>query len=395
MSPYHYVLVVLSITLSTTFKGDMYLTEALNGGFSIELIHRDSPKSPFYNSSEIQIERTTNAIHCSFERSNTSWQLLTRVVALFWVQCQPCKKCYNQTNLIFDPSKSKTYKASNCCSQACKLIKESGCKKTSLCLKCQYKKTYEDESFSYGDVAQETFSFDTNVKNSPTRFEKIIFGCGIVGLGNGVTSLTSQLGSITDNKFSYCLSQEPNIPSLLNFGEKVAVSSIGTISTPLEYVPSSSHYHLSLNGMTVAGKRLNFFNPVIGNAGNIILDLGTTLTFLPTYFYTKLESLVATQINLRPFPFKELLPKGQKLCYKSPPSAFKAPPITVHFAGANIVLNTLNTFGLYDGLMCFTFNLDDKVSIFGSIAQTNFPVGIDRQKKVVFFKPTDCTKLQS
>ncbi|KAF1889682.1 hypothetical protein Lal_00025010 [Lupinus albus] len=294
MSPYHYVLVVLSITLSTTFKGDMYLTEALNGGFSIELIHRDSPKSPFYNSSEIQIERTTNAIHCSFER---------------------------------------------------------------------VKHFYPED--------------------------------GIVGLGNGVTSLTSQLGSITDNKFSYCLSQEPNIPSLLNFGEKVAVSSIGTISTPLEYVPSSSHYHLSLNGMTVAGKRLNFFNPVIGNAGNIILDLGTTLTFLPTYFYTKLESLVATQINLRPFPFKELLPKGQKLCYKSPPSAFKAPPITVHFAGANIVLNTLNTFGLYDGLMCFTFNLDDKVSIFGSIAQTNFPVGIDRQKKVVFFKPTDCTKLQS
>ncbi|KAE9594007.1 hypothetical protein Lalb_Chr18g0049071 [Lupinus albus] len=57
LSAYHYILVAISITLSTVFNGDMYLTDALNGGFSVELIHRDYPKSPFYNSSETQIER--------------------------------------------------------------------------------------------------------------------------------------------------------------------------------------------------------------------------------------------------------------------------------------------------------------------------------------------------
>ncbi|KAE9594006.1 putative nepenthesin [Lupinus albus] len=29
---------------------------------------------------------------------------------LIWMQCQPCKKCYKQTEPVFDPSKSKTYK---------------------------------------------------------------------------------------------------------------------------------------------------------------------------------------------------------------------------------------------------------------------------------------------
>ncbi|KAE9593625.1 hypothetical protein Lalb_Chr18g0045041 [Lupinus albus] len=74
VSPYHYALVVLWITLSTTFNGDMYLTEALNEGFSVELIHRDSPKSPFYNSSETPFERMANAIHRSFERVKQFYQ---------------------------------------------------------------------------------------------------------------------------------------------------------------------------------------------------------------------------------------------------------------------------------------------------------------------------------
>ncbi|KAE9593624.1 putative nepenthesin [Lupinus albus] len=325
---------------------------------------------------------------------------------LVWVQCKPCKKCYQQTDPIFDPSKSETYKAANCFSQACKIIKENSCKKTSLSLKCQYNETYMDGSVSYGDVGQETFTFDTNVKNSRFGLNNIIFGCsreykgnfepksaGIVGLGNGVASLTSQLGTVIHNKFSYRLSHEPNISSLLYSGTNDTVSTLGTVSTPLKSRNSLSPYYLSLYGMTVAGKRLNFVNP-FGSAGNIILDTSTTLTLIPTYFYNKLESLVAAQINLRPFPIKTSLNKGVKFCYQTTPSTFKAPQIIVHFAGADIALNQYNTFVLIDGLMCFTFNVDDRVPVFVNIAQANFLVGIDRQKKVVSFKPTDCSKLQ-
>ncbi|KAF1891799.1 hypothetical protein Lal_00031608 [Lupinus albus] len=226
-----------------------------------------------------------------------------------------------------------------------------------------------------------TLTFGTGVKSSLVGFDKIIFGCGhdnnqgflspksvgIIGLGNGATSLTSQLGYVIGNKFSYCLALESNIPSLLNFGEKVVVSGSEIVSTPIVSGHSSTPYYINLKGMTVA-----------------------------VNLYTKLESLVAAQINLERVTDKNLLPSTIKLCYKFSPSTFKAPPITVHFAGADIVLNKQNTFIKFgDSLTCFTFNIANNVYIYGSVAQLNFHVGIDKQKKVVSFKPTHCIKLQS
>ncbi|CAL0302246.1 unnamed protein product [Lupinus luteus] len=439
MSAYHYVLVVLSITLSTIFNGDIYLIEALNGGFSVELIHRDSPKSPLYNFSETQFERMTKAINHSLNRvehfyppeycvnyralqaplthrygsyfmklsiGTPSFDVMASLDTgsnLIWLQCQPCKKCYSQTNPIFDPSKSKTYEVASCSSNACKLIKDSNCKKISLKSQCQYKILYEDNKVSSGDVGYETFTFGINVKNSPARIDKIIFGCGhdnhgffnpisagIIGLGNGGVSLTSQLGAAINNKFSYCLALEHNIPSFLNFGEMVFGP--GTVSTPLVSGSSSVFDYVNLKGMTVAGKRLDFLT-LFGNTGKIILDTGSTFTFLPTNFYKKVESLVAAQIKLQPVTDKKL-PEGLKLCYKSSVSELKAPPITVHFDGADIVLNQYNTFSSFDNsLLCFTFNIDDKISVFGNSAQFDFLVGIDRQKKIVSFKATQCGKL--
>ncbi|CAL0321230.1 unnamed protein product [Lupinus luteus] len=198
---------------------------------------------------------------------------------------------------------------------------------------------YADESISSGDVAQETFTFDMNIKNTPAEIKNIVFGCGrdnqcvfdpkiigIVGLGNSPTSLASQLGV---ENFSYCLPGKLNFPSLLNFGEKAVISGPGTVSTPL--LPNSSHnyYYLNLKGISVAGKRIDIFNQD-GNAGSgMVLD-------------------------------------------------------------NDIVLNQDNKFGLVDDLMCFMFDIDDKIGVFGNTVQINFLIGIDRQKKVVSFKPTTC-----
>ncbi|CAL0310401.1 unnamed protein product [Lupinus luteus] len=291
---------------------------------------------------------------------------------LIWVQCQPCKNCYKQIDPIFMPSKSKTYKAASCSSRACKLIKQSNCKKNAISLTCQYKIKYMDESGSSGDVSEETFTFGTKIKNTPTEIKNIVFGCGhdnqgdfhrkitgVVGLGNGPASLTSQLGV---EKFSYCLPEKINFPTLLNFGEKAVVSGPGTVSTPLLLSNSDDYYGLNLQGISVAGKRINIFDDD-GNAGSVIL--------------------------------LDTAPMGKKLCYKSSPSGLRSPPITVHLAGADIVLNKHNTFGLVDDLMCFKFDIDDNISVLGNTLQINFLIGIDKQKKVVSFKPTTCSMLQS
>ena len=39
-------------------------------GFTADLIHRDSPKSPFYNPAETPSQRMRNAIHRSFNRAS-------------------------------------------------------------------------------------------------------------------------------------------------------------------------------------------------------------------------------------------------------------------------------------------------------------------------------------
>ncbi|CAL0302241.1 unnamed protein product [Lupinus luteus] len=276
---------------------------------------------------------------------------------VIWLQCQPCEKCYKHIDPVFDPSKSKTYKNAPCSSQACKLIKNNSCKNGPEESRCQYKVSYDDGSISIGDVAFETLTLGTNATNF--HVDNIIFGCGhnnngifqpkstgIVGLGNGPSSLTSQLGAAIDNKFSYCLTPESNIPSLLNFGEKAVVFGPGTVSTPLASGRSPTYYYLTLKGMTVAGKRLDFETKVdpIGNTGNIIIDSGTTLSFLSADFYNRLESLVAAQIKSERVTDPKILRPPIKLCYKSSTSTLKAPPITVHFDGADIVLNQLNTF---------------------------------------------------
>ncbi|CAL0302242.1 unnamed protein product [Lupinus luteus] len=422
MSPYQYVFVLLLFTLSSVFNDNMYLTEALNGGFSVELIHRDSPKSPFYNSSETQIERMTNAIHRSFERvkhfypedvasdkkiqppiTSINGEYVMKfsigtpkhdVLAiadlgsdLIWIQCQPCQNCYRQIDPIFDPSKSKTYKDVSCASSACNLVKRSDCKKFAFSFKCKYEENYMDGSGSSGDVAQETFTFDTNIKNAPAEINNIVFGCshdtkgrfdpkatGMLGLGSGPASLLSQLGV---EKFSYCFSEDHNSPSLFNFGEKAVVSGPGTVSTPLEIDKSSPNYFLILKSISVAGKRIDFPQND-GKAGSRMkLDTGSTFTFIPLNVYTKLASLVAARISLNRVSEKIAFRIGHRLCYKYSPSTFTAPPITIHFDGADVVLDQYNTFGLI-----------------GNMAQANFLIGIDMKKKVVSFKRTICSSLK-
>lgn len=124
--------------------------------------------------------------------------------------------------------------------------------------------------------------------------------------------------------------------------------------------------------------------------GNIIIDSGTTLTLLPVEFYSKLESEVARHISLRRVEDPQ---KTLSLCYSTNSLTIKAPIITVHFRGADVNLNPLNTFvKVSPDTSCFAFSPNPSGSIFGNLAQMNFLVGYDIRKGLVSFTPTDCTK---
>ncbi|CAN4110492.1 unnamed protein product [Withania somnifera] len=403
-------------------------TKAINNGFSIDLIHRDSPNSPFYDPSLSFTERMRNSFHRSFNRSSSFHSQSSVVVAsnngeylmkfslgtppvctlgvadtgsdLTWTQCLPCKKCFKQQTLLFNPKKSSTYKPLPCGSEMCYAGFSTSCNSTKNT--CGYQVRYGDDSYSTGDLAMETLQFGSHLK-------RIVIGCGhynagtfsgdkesgIVGLGGGKFSLISQMGSSIGGKFSYCLASynqhNTSVPkSKIHFGRNAIILGNKVVTTPLIQKFPPTYYYLTLKGVSVGKKRLDFRKVSFSfEQGNIILDSGTVLTLFSPEIYVKLEAMVKGQIKLPTIAD----PTGQlSLCYKSL-SIEKIPIITMHFSGGDVSLGPLNTFvETSESSMCFAFAASYGVQIYGNIAQTNFLVGYDLKRKRVSFKAADCSK---
>ncbi|KAM3685450.1 hypothetical protein ACJW31_11G118500 [Castanea mollissima] len=443
-SPHHSLLSLAAsaTTFSIILLCCFTLIEALNGGFSVDLIHRDSPDSPFYNASETHSQRVAKALRRSINRvnhfkpsssvspnlaqtdiiSNSGEYLMKYSVGtppvailgvadtgsdLIWLQCKPCTECYKQAAPIFDPEMSTTYKSISCTSSQCESLRKTSCSNDGT--SCQYSVSYGDKSFSNGDLAVDTFTLGSTTSDRPVSLPETIIGCGhdnnghfdakgsgIVGLGGGTVSLVSQLSSSISGKFSYCLvplTSRDEKSSKLKFGSEAVVSGPGTVSTPL--IPNSpdTFYFLTLEAMSVGSKRLELSGSSGsgGLEGNIIIDSGTTVTTLPTEFYSEFESAVAEEIDLErgddPSQFLSL-------CYKPTSDSIEIPSITAHFTGADVKLNPDTTFiQINEELLCLAFRANQEITIFGNLAQSNLLVGYDLVKKTVSFKPTDCTKL--
>ncbi|KAI4332304.1 hypothetical protein L6164_017226 [Bauhinia variegata] len=417
--------------------------EALNRSFTVELIHHDSPKSPFFNPTEPSSLRVGNALRRAIKRANhfnlaaakypsavesdvtvNEGEYLMRYSVgtppfqvlgiadtgsdLVWLQCSPCTKCYNQIDPLFDPSKSKTYANVPCDSPQCQNLEESSCSSNDQNPTCQYSINYGDHSFSHGNLALETLTLESTSGN-PISFPRTVIGCGhsndgtfndkgsgIVGLGSGSVSLVSQLGSSIGGKFSYCLVPiftNSNISSKLSFGDNAIVSGPGTVSTPIVPRDTDTFYYLTLEAISVGENRIEFGGLSNEGAakGNIVIDSGTTVTILPDEFYSRLESAVGNLVQLeRVEDPQEFL----SLCYRAKLEEMEIPIITAHFMGADIKLTAVNSFiEVTEEVTCFAFRSIQNGAVFGNLAQVNFHVGYDLEKKTVSFKPEDCTKL--
>jgi hypothetical protein len=185
--------------------------------------------------------------------------------------------------------------------------------------------------------------------------------------------------------------------------ERVVVSGFRVVSTPLlTGDPKLSFYFLRLEAMSVGRKRFQYYSnsttsPLATTSssklgkGNIIIDSGTTLTYLQKDFYNKLESAMSEGIKLERVNDTE---HNLSLCYKTSLD-IKAPIITAHFAGgANVKLKASNTFiRLSKNVVCFAFKPAElDIAIFGNMAQRNFLIGYNLKKERLSLKPTDCTK---
>ncbi|XP_028803835.1 aspartic proteinase CDR1-like [Neltuma alba] len=414
-------------------------TDKLPKGFSIDLIHRDSPLSPLYNSSMTHWERvqsaalrsvgrvnrfrqssSNNAAEISEQLTQTDiipddgsylmkifigsppverWSVADTGSDLIWVQCSPCPQCYHQDVSLFDPTKSSTYKSESCGSRNCALLpqRQHKCGKSNQCL---YLYLYGDQSKTVGDLATDSIGFGTSDGQS-VSFPKSVFGCGhnnlgkfnrrmagLVGLGNGPLSLISQLGNQIGRQFSYCLPPfNAKAATKLRFGEEAKISANGVVSTPMITNPNNpTFYFLNLEGITVGQQTVQ----IDERDRNIIIDSGTTLTLLRSSIYEQVETLVKKAIGADQWIVKN---PQLNLCYTNFNSIKNVPNFEVHFKGANISLKSQHLFLLVSNdVVCLAMSPTDGDSIYGNIAQIDFDVEYDLDQRKVSFAPADCTK---
>ncbi|URD96680.1 Eukaryotic aspartyl protease [Musa troglodytarum] len=406
-------------------------------GFRVDLIHRDSPRSPLYDPSTTAFDRVRAAARRSALRPSRvaraglaasgdtpieapvlpdSAEYLMEVELgtpkfkvigivdtgsdLIWANCKPCTACYEQTPPLFDPKDSSTYRDLACDSRPCQELPVSGCSKNST---CRYEYTYGDRSQVLGNLASETFTFTTTGSDT-IAIPKINFGCshqssgtfsnstgGLVGLGAGQLSLVSQLGSSIDSKFSYCLVplSQTSATSKIVFGDGSGPSGSDVLTTPLDI--QESFYYLTLNGISVGNTNISATSPAASGSPNIIIDSGTTLNILSPDVVDQLAKAVKDLVDV-PIANGPDLSSFVECFDVSGSRDYKFPDITYNFEGAPLKLAPSNTFiEVAQDVVCLAVSSSPDVQIFGNVAQQNLHVEYDLGANQLSFAHVDCT----
>ncbi|WOL20042.1 hypothetical protein Cni_G28844 [Canna indica] len=313
---------------------------------------------------------------------------------LVWTQCEPCVLCYDQRTPIFDPSKSSTFAKIPCAGELCEALERRSCNASS----CHYTYNYADLSYTEGELAAESLAIGS------TTVASIAFGCGssnngvgfseaagFVGLGRGKLSLISQLGILT---FSFCFTSfgSPKKGSLLlgslpPSANPNSSSPPSTVSTPIllnSFRPS--FYYISLKGITVGTTRLDIPSSAFAirndGSGGMIIDSGTSITFLEYAAYAKVEEAFSSQIKNLSSTDESVF--DLDLCYELPtadaaPETLGLPRLVLHLEGGDVELSPASLFGV-DGetrSMCLMMAASNGLSVFGNFQQQSTVVMYD------------------
>ncbi|CAL0310259.1 unnamed protein product [Lupinus luteus] len=376
-----------------------------NNGLSIDLIHRNSPLSPYYNPSMNQSNYIINAAFRSISRmrrfnftppQNKAAQTLAmenrgdylmqifvgippkKVIAiadtgsdLIWFQCSPCNDCYFQNFPFFDPLKSYTHHLIPCYRITCKYLFIHSCGNAAECV---YGAEYDDNSSSRGILGTDTVSFNNTQFGRIVNYPNIVLGCGyhntgnfkptgegVIGLGGGPLSLISQIGhQFGKAKFSYCLlPYNSKRTSQIKFGVDTQTNRRNLVTTPLVEKFPSTYYYLSLERISIDGK--NLMPRANETVGNIVIDSGATLTTLQSNLFYKLKTAIIESIGKGHVP-ERYPPEPFELCYKR-----------IENSMCLMMLST--TMGH---------------SVLGNYQQVYFNVEYDLDKKTVSFAHSNC-----
>ncbi|KAG8077749.1 hypothetical protein GUJ93_ZPchr0007g4679 [Zizania palustris] len=331
---------------------------------------------------------------------------------LVWLQCRPCRRCYNQQGRLYDPRGSSTYRRIRCSSPQCRLLRYPGCDGSNG--GCRYRIAYGDGSSSTGDLATDRLLFSND-----TYIDNVTLGCGrdneglfytadgLLGVGRGEMSISTQVAPAYGRVFAYCLSNDRTSrsarSSYLVFGRTPELPS--TMFTALLSNPRRpSLYYVDMTGFSVDGERVTGYSnaslaldPATG-LGGVVVDSGTAISRFARDAYEALRDAFdarAAAAGMRKLPREYSVFDA---CYdlRGTPAA-SAPPIVLHFAGgAEMALppeNYLLPVDVGKRLTYYCLGLeaaDDGLSVLGKVQQQGFRVVFDVERERIGFAPNGC-----
>lgn len=314
-----------------------------------------------------------------------------------WIQCEPCSDCYQQSDPVFNPTSSSTYKSLTCSAPQCSLLETSACRSN----KCLYQVSYGDGSFTVGELATDTVTFGNSGK-----INDVALGCGhdneglftgaagLLGLGGGALSITNQMKATS---FSYCLvDRDSGKSSSLDFNS-VQLGSGDATAPLLRNQKIDTFYYVGLSGFSVGGQKVimpdAIFDVDASGSGGVILDCGTAVTRLQTQAYNSLrDAFLKLTTNLK---------KGTSsislfdTCYDfSSLSSVKVPTVAFHFTGGkSLDLPAKNYLIPVDdnGTFCFAFApTSSSLSIIGNVQQQGTRITYDLANKIIGLSGNKC-----
>lgn len=303
-----------------------------------------------------------------------------------WVQCAPCPapQCHPQTDVLYDPSKSGTYAAFPCSDPACRQLGPyaNGCTGSGNSGQCQYRVRYPDGSASSG-----TYISDVLTLTPTAAVNKFQFGCshalqrpgsfsnktaGIMALGRGPQSLSSQTKGIYGHVFSYCLPPTPSHRGFFVLGVPNVAASRYALTPMLRSKVAPMLYLVRLDAIVVAGQSLAV-PPTVFAAG-AVMDSRTIITRLPPTAYMALRAAFRGQMRA----YRAAPPKGQlDTCYDftGVRGGVKVPKVTLVFDGRNAAVELDPSGVLLNNCLAFAPNGNDRMAgIIGNVQQQTLEV---------------------
>lgn len=353
------------------------------------------------------------------------WLILDTGSDLSWIQCDPCYDCFEQNGPYYSPKDSSSYSNISCNDPRCQLVSLpeplQPCNKVEN-QTCPYFYDYADGSNTTGDFALETFTVNfTHGKENLKQVVDVMFGCGhwnkgffhgaagLLGLGRGPLSFSSQLQSIYGNSFSYCLTDlfsNTSVSSKLVFGEDKELLNLHNLNfTSLLGGGESSDdtfYYVHIKTIMVGGEVLDIPEQTwhwstsqgAGAGAGTIIDSGSTLSYFPDSAYDVMEAAFEKKVKLNPIAVDDFI---MSPCYNvSGAMQVELPDFGIHFAdGAVWNFPAENYFYQYEPnqVICLAILKTPNHSprtIIGNLLQQNFHILYDLKRSRLGYSPRKC-----